>query len=107
MNLRPLRTAIAIGIASIALSACVYRMDIAQGNRIDASLINQLEIGMSQEQVEFLLGTPAIVDLYQPDQWHYVYYFKKGEDGSIEKRFMKLNFIGGLLATIDGGLNPE
>lgn len=107
MKLRPLRIAIAIGIASIALSACVYRMDVPQGNRIETSLLDQLEIGMSRDQVEFLLGTPAIVDLYQPDQWHYIYYIKKGEDDSIEKRIMNLNFVDGLLAAIDGGLNPE
>ncbi|MFZ9038036.1 MAG: outer membrane protein assembly factor BamE [Gammaproteobacteria bacterium] len=44
-------------------------MDIPQGNRIDPALAEQLEIGMSRSQVEFLLGTPAIVDAYHPDQW--------------------------------------
>ncbi len=81
-------------------------MDIPQGNRIDPALVEQLEIGMSRNQVRFLLGTPAIVDLYHPDQWYYVYYLKKGDGSEIEKRVMKLTFSGDLLSSIDGTVNP-
>jgi outer membrane protein assembly factor BamE len=81
-------------------------MDIPQGNRIDATLLQQLEIGMSRSQVEFLLGTPAVVDLYKPDKWHYVYYLKTGDDGEIEKKRMTLTFTNELLSEIDGSLNP-
>lgn len=81
-------------------------MDIPQGNRIDAAIVQQLEIGMSRNQVIFLLGTPAIVDLYRPDQWHYVYYLKSGDDDKIEKRSMSLTFTNDLLSKIDGSLNP-
>ena len=81
-------------------------MDIPQGNRVDPELVAQLEIGMSRDQVTFLLGTPAVVDLYRPDQWHYIYYLKRGGDGSIEKRRMTLTFSDDLLAEIEGGLNP-
>ena len=92
--------------AIVALSGCVYRMDIPQGNRVDPVLVEQLEIGMSRKQVEFLLGTPAIVDLYHPDQWYYVYYYKNSEEGSYEKRVMTLTFSNDLLAKIEGSLNP-
>lgn len=81
-------------------------MDIPQGNRIDASLVEQLEIGMSRKQVKFLLGTPAIVDLYRPDQWHYIYFLKTGDDGEIEKKRMILTFSNDLLSKIEGNLNP-
>ena len=81
-------------------------MDIPQGNRIDASLVEQLEIGMSRKQVKFLLGTPAIVDLYRPDQWHYIYFLKTGDDGEIEKKRMTLTFSDDLLSKIEGDLNP-
>lgn len=81
-------------------------MDIPQGNRIDPALTEQLEIGMSRNQVEFLLGTPSIVDLHHPDQWFYVYYLKTGNDGKIKKSVMTLTFSGDLLAKIEGDLNP-
>ena len=105
MILRLLQAALIVGLAIVTLSGCVYRMDIPQGNRIDPELVEQLEIGMSRNQVEFLLGTPAIVDLHHPDQWHYVFYLKTG-DGMISKSVMTLTFSGDLLASIEGDLSP-
>ncbi len=81
-------------------------MDIAQGNRIDPALVEQLEIGMSRNQVEFLLGSPAVVDLYHPDRWHYVFFYKTGEDGSILQSRMTLTFTNDLLSSIEGNLTP-
>jgi len=81
-------------------------MDIHQGNRIDPALVEQLEIGMSRNQVEFLLGTPSIVDLHHPDQWHYVFYLKQGDDGDIQKSVLTLTFSSDLLSMIKGDLNP-
>lgn len=106
MILRQIRTLLVASAAIVALSACVYRLDVPQGNRIDPVLVEQLEIGMSRNQVRFLLGTPAIVDLYHPDQWYYVYYLKTGDDGRQVKRVMTLTFSGDLLSSIDGTLNP-
>ena len=81
-------------------------MDIPQGNRVEAAKVEQVKVGMSRNQVRFLLGTPAVVDLYQPDTWHYVYYLKTGDDGKIEQRKMTLIFVDELLDEIDGSLNP-
>ncbi len=104
--LRLIRLSTVLGLAIITLTACVYRMDIAQGNRIDPALVEQLEIGMSRKQVEFLLGSPAVVDLYQPDHWHYVFFYKTGSDGNIEQRHMTLIFTNDLLSSIEGSLTP-
>ncbi len=106
MTLRALPSILIATIVSLALTGCVYRMDIPQGNRIDPALVEQLEIGMSRNQVEFLLGTPAIVDLHHPDKWFYVFYLKHGDDGRIEKSIMTLTFSGDLLSTIEGDLTP-
>ena len=107
MILRQLKTALIVASAILTLSGCVYRMDIPQGNRIDPALVEQLEIGMSRNQVEFLLGTPAVVDLHQPNKWYYVFYLKTGDDGKIEKSVMTLTFSDGLLSTIEGSLTPR
>ncbi len=95
-----------LGALIVALSGCIYRMDIPQGNRIDPALVEQLEIGMSRNQVEFLLGSPSIVDLHRPDRWYYVFYHKSGKDGSVRKSVMTLTFSDDLLSTIEGSLNP-
>ena len=106
MRSRALLTGLLYGIAIVALSGCLYRMDIAQGNRISPELIGQIEIGMSRKQVEFLLGTPAIIDPFHPDQWHYIYYFRRGEDGAVEQRRMTLYFSNDQLADLEGSLIP-
>ena len=73
---------------------------------IDAETVEQLEIGMSKAQVEFLLGSPALVDPTRPDQWNYVSYLKSGEDGSIQSSRLTLRFIGDILSAIEGELIP-
>ena len=81
-------------------------MDIPQGNNIKPEVLEQLEVGMTRNQVKFLLGTPAVQDPYRPDQWHYLYYLKTGNDGDYDVRRMTLNFSGNELIRIDGSLNP-
>jgi outer membrane protein assembly factor BamE len=106
MNFRPYYLLILLTLI-VTSSACVYRLDIPQGNKIDADVIAQLETGMTTRQVEFLLGKPAITDPYHAGVWHYVYYFKSGEDGSIEKRVMTLRFTNDQLSSIEGSLNDR
>lgn len=104
MKFRFITTVINLAII-ITLSACVYRLDIPQGNRIDTEVIAQLETGMTRRQVEFLLGEPAITDPYHADVWHYVYFLKSGETGLNEKRVMALRFTEDQLISIEGSLN--
>jgi outer membrane protein assembly factor BamE len=106
MNFRVI-VMVSLLVSIVTSSACVYRLDIPQGNRIDAEDIAQLEIGMTTRQVEFLLGKPAISDLYHSDVWHYVYYFKAGSNGLIDKRVMTLRFTDDLLSSIEGSLNDS
>ena len=89
----------------VTLSACVYRLDIPQGNRIDAGVIALLEIGLTPRQVEFLIGEPAIADPYHPEGWKYIHYVKYGDDKLIEKRVMTLRFTQDQLSSIEGSLD--
>ncbi len=88
--------------AIVSFPGCLYRIDIVQGNRIGSEVIDQLVIGMTRRQVEFLLGEPAIVDIYYPDTWYYVLYVKSGDDLSVQKRVMSLQFVDELLTEING-----
>ncbi|NNE64419.1 MAG: outer membrane protein assembly factor BamE [Gammaproteobacteria bacterium] len=89
----------------VSSAGCVYRMDIHQGSRIDSQVADQLELGMTRRQVEFLLGEPSIVNLYRPDTWHYVLYYKSGKDKSEQKRVLILKFQDDLLTEITGNRN--
>ncbi|BAW80800.1 SmpA/OmlA domain-containing protein [Candidatus Nitrosoglobus terrae] len=75
-----------IGYASISLVACsterlpgIYRIDVQQGNIITQDMLDKLKLGMSKQQVTFVLGTPLVVDTFLPDRWYYVYSFKSGK----------------------------
>jgi outer membrane protein assembly factor BamE len=92
-------------ILIVTLSACVYRQDILQGNRIDDKKLVQLEIGMNKVQVEFLLGSPALIDSYHPENWHYIHFVKIGDSGDVDKRVMTLKFDKNLLKSIEGSLS--
>lgn len=55
-----------------------YRMNIQQGNFLEAKDVDQLEVGMSRSQVKFLIGTPMVADPFNAERWDYVFYFQPG-----------------------------
>ena len=95
---------IVISLLIVTSQACVYRMDIPQGNRIDQDKLDQLKLGMTRSQVIFLLGDAAIKDQYHANQAHYVYYLYNGEQQSSDLRSMILTYENDILVDIDGAL---
>jgi outer membrane protein assembly factor BamE len=79
-------------------------MDIPQGNRVDADKLEQLKIGMTRKQVEFLLGKAAINDPYHADKAYYIYYLYKGEEQQSEEKTMTLTYNDNTLVNIEGTL---
>jgi outer membrane protein assembly factor BamE len=75
-----------------ALQACVYRIDIQQGNVIEEEAIDQVQIGMSRSAVQFLLGTPMVADAFHQQRWDYTYYFRRGREHEIERRWFVVYF---------------
>ncbi len=101
-----------IAILFIALSAstgCVYRQNIAQGNLIEQEDLDQVEVGMTRNQIRFLLGTPMIDDPFHRDRWDYVYYLKIGRDDATFKRWISIYFEDDLVSEIrkDQDLAPS
>src|SRR3984893_15635803 len=75
-----------------ASSGCVYRMNIQQGNFLEARTVNQLQVGMTRSQVRYLLGTPMVPDAFDKERWDYLYYFKKGRLRKPEERHLIVYF---------------
>lgn len=76
-------------VLALSLSACsswVYRIDIPQGNYLEKKDIDKLQVGMTKEQVKYILGSPVVVDSFNKDTWHYVYQFKSGRSESFNAR---------------------
>ena len=82
-----------------------YRMDIRQGNVVDAAMLARLQPGMDRERVRALLGTPQLRDPFRPDRWDYTYTERKGYEIRAQ-RTVTLLFEGDRLARVEGGVMP-
>jgi outer membrane protein assembly factor BamE len=57
-----------------------YRPEMFQGNIVTSESIAKLKIGMPSSQVQAILGTPVVGDIFHPEHWDYLYYHsKRGE----------------------------
>jgi outer membrane protein assembly factor BamE len=82
-------------------TACVYRIDIQQGNLLDDEEIAQVEVGMTRSQVQFLLGTPMVADSFHRDRWDYTYYLRRGRSPDAERRWLIVYFENDRVARIE------
>lgn len=101
--------ALALTATLLTGSGCVYRANIAQGNLIKDEDLAQVEIGMTRNQVRFLLGTPMIDDPFTRERWDYVYYLRIGRRDAVFKRWVSVFFEDGVVSEIrkDQELNPN
>ncbi|WP_106475808.1 outer membrane protein assembly factor BamE [Phytohalomonas tamaricis] len=90
------------------LSGCslfsVYKRDLPQGNLIKPEMVQQLQLGMTREQVQYVMGSPLLEDPFNTNQWDYVYRMKTAEDDIVEKR-VTLTFDDSRLAEIHSSDN--
>lgn len=103
-------------IASFAclwLTACsvtdwrlVHRIDVQQGNVIDQAALNQLRPGMTRRQVQYVMGSPMVADVFHQDRWDYIYRLQPGR-GDVTQEHVTLYFENDLLARISGSRHPE
>ena len=78
----------------------VHKIDIQQGNLITDEMVDLLRLGLTRKQVQYVMGTPLVVDTFNPNHWDYVYQYRFG-DGAIEKRKLRVTFEQGLVVTIE------
>lgn len=82
-----LRTLMATAIFSttLVMSGCslfsVYKIELPQGTPITQTQAQKLRVGMNQNQVLYLLGSPAIRDTLAPNRWDYIYDYQAGTEG--------------------------
>ena len=86
--------------AAIWLGACVYRVDVQQGNLLEQDEIDGVKVGMTRNQVRFLLGTPVAQDAFHSDRWDYIYFFKQGRSRKADRRWLIVYFDDDLVREI-------
>lgn len=75
MTLMP--TAIALALAGLLLGGCASQ-EVRQGHLFTAADIQQVQIGMSQDQVRGVLGSPDTTSTVGADAFYYVSSTSKG-----------------------------
>lgn len=92
---------------SLSLSACsnwIYRIDVPQGNFLDENDVDKLRVGMTKEQVIYVLGRPILKDAFDKDTWYYVYKMKRGmaKRGEDFEKHMVITFVDDRISTVEG-----
>lgn len=97
-----MRLLLVLACASL-LAACqiVYKLPTRQGNVIEQKQLDQLQVGLTREQVTYLMGTPLAASPFREDRWDYVGYYKSPR-GKVSKRVVTLYFEDDKLARMEG-----
>lgn len=91
-----------LGVTCLGLAGCpfpprIYRMDIRQGNAITPEMVQALRKGMPKDEVQDILGTPALQHMLNSERWDYYYYFKSGITGAESEKHFTVFFHNGRL----------
>ncbi len=94
--------------AALVLTACnpIYTLDIQQGNLFSKNLVDSLKPGMTKRQVTLVMGSPSIVNAFNPNRWDYISTLRKG-NGRMEQKDLTLYFDGESLSRIEGDYFAE
>jgi outer membrane protein assembly factor BamE (lipoprotein component of BamABCDE complex) len=119
-GVRRLATAVALAAVVAGIGGCatadnymptwrsfgVYKIDINQGNYLSQDMVDKLKVGMTQQQVRLILGTPLVESPFRRDRWDYVYEFAK--QGKLrEHRNFTVWFADGKVTRWEGDKMPE
>lgn len=85
---------IVVPLSLTMLSGCslverlVYRIDINQGNYVEQPAVDRLRVGMTKDQVRFVLGSPMLVETGYPNTWYYIYHHTPGHEATEQKNLI-------------------
>ena len=83
----------------------LFQVVINQGNLIDDEMLGKLEVGMTESQVKYVLGTPLITDTFHLNRWDYYTSVSQGTEIYAESK-VTLYFHEGKLQKWDSDI-PE
>lgn len=83
-----------------------YRPVIQQGNFVSEEMLAQLKVGMTRDQVRFILGTSLLTDIFHADRWDYPFRLAKGNGETTSSRVVVFFDKEGKVARFEGGNLP-
>ena len=103
-----IKNKLSILIISLLLSNCsiprIFQVVISQGNLVDQEMLDKLEIGMTESQVKFVMGTPLISDTFYPNRWDYFTSVTQG-DNTYTNQKITLYFEDNKLVSWEGKID--
>jgi outer membrane protein assembly factor BamE len=84
----------------------IYRANVQQGNFVSKEMVSQLKVGMTPEQVRFVMGTPLLTDVFHAQRWDYPFRMRRG-DGQITTSHVSIFFKEGRVERFEGGDLPQ
>jgi len=82
------------------LTPAIYKKDIKQGSVIRKDKFNLLKLGMNQQEIIEIIGSPSIADPFHNQEWEYIHFSTLSNDEIMNYR-LTLIFDKGLLAKIN------
>ncbi|MCD9030326.1 outer membrane protein assembly factor BamE [Luteimonas sp. Y-2-2-4F] len=91
------------------LSGCgiIYKQPIYQGSLVAPNAVEQLQPGMTRQQVLGLLGSPSIADPFHQQRWDYTASQRNDRLGRTEIKNFTLWFENDTLARWEGEYFPK
>ena len=104
-----MRKLVLLVLLASATAGCgiLYRQPIYQGNLLEKAQVDQLQAGMSKQQVEALIGSPSIADPFHHNRWDYTASERVNRTGRTEVKSMTLWFENDALSKWEGEYFPE
>ncbi len=98
-----------VALLASATAGCgiLYKQPIYQGNLLEKAQVDQLQAGMSKQQVDALIGSPSIADPFHHDRWDYTATERTDRRGTTQVKNMTLWFENDALAKWEGEYFPE
>lgn len=85
----------------------VHSPPVEQGNIYAYKDIVRLKVGMSKEQVRYIIGVPMLEDPFNQDRWDYYYSFSNNRKQVVKRHHLILRFDDNTLVDIDEAVPVE
>ncbi len=77
-----------------------YRVEVVQGNVLTKELLASVKPGMPRAQVQDLLGSPMLTDVFHAERWDYIFTIRR-QGTEPQRRHVVVWFEGDVLKSID------
>ena len=83
-----------------------YVPDVVQGNFISSEQYAKLQLGLTREQVQQIMGTSLLADYFHANRWDYVFEFKREGQKISQERVVTIIFADNKVIKFEGNALP-